>query len=53
MTGPVWRVFSGGCSLDVDVPARLREAGFDVELHESAYQSGFRPASFNYRGTAR
>lgn len=50
---PVWRIFSGGCSLVVDVPARLREAGFDVELHECAYQSAFRPASFNYRGTAR
>ncbi|MGK2859794.1 MAG: class I SAM-dependent methyltransferase [Thermoanaerobaculia bacterium] len=50
---PVWRILSGGCSLDVDVPARLSEAGFDVELRESAYQSGFTPASFNYRGIAR
>lgn len=50
---PVWRIFSGGCSLDVDVPTRLTEGGFDVELHESAYQPGFRPTSFNYRGVAR
>lgn len=50
---PLWRVVSGGCSLDVDVPARLRDGGFEVELHESGYQAGFRPASFNYRGVAR
>ncbi|MFA6954267.1 MAG: class I SAM-dependent methyltransferase [Thermoanaerobaculia bacterium] len=50
---PLWKIFSGGCSLDIDVPARLRDGGFEVELHESAYQRGFRPASFNYRGVAR
>jgi ubiquinone/menaquinone biosynthesis C-methylase UbiE len=50
---PLWRIFSGGCSLDVDVPARLTEGGFEIVDLEAMYLSGFKPASFNYRGTAR
>jgi ubiquinone/menaquinone biosynthesis C-methylase UbiE len=49
---PAWRLVSGGCRLDVDPPARLREAGFEVGVEEAAYVSSIRPASFVYRGTA-
>ncbi|HSG63369.1 MAG TPA: class I SAM-dependent methyltransferase [Gammaproteobacteria bacterium] len=50
---PVWKTFSGGCELTVDVPSLLREGGFEVEWMDTMYLSGFRPASFNYWGAAR
>lgn len=50
---PVWRIFSGGCELTVDVPALLAFGGLTIERLETMYLSGFRPASYNYWGSAR
>jgi ubiquinone/menaquinone biosynthesis C-methylase UbiE len=50
---PAWTLFSGGCELTVDVPALFREAGLEVEWMDAMYVSGFRLASYNYRGVAR
>lgn len=50
---PIWRAFSGGCNLNIDVPDVLRAGGFRIETLETMYLPGFRPASFNYWGTAR
>lgn len=50
---PIWSRFGGGCRLDRDVPAMLRAGGFEPEDLESGYIPGWKPASFNYWGTAR
>lgn len=49
---PVWRRVGGGCNLDRDVPALLRQGGFDVQGLETMYIPGWRPAAFNYWGAA-
>jgi len=53
LINPVWKVFSGGCYLNIDIPALLADNGFAVENLETMYLPGFRPASFNYWGIAR
>jgi len=50
---PIWKIFSGGCYLNIDIPALLDENGFAIEALETMYLPGFRPASFNYWGSAR
>lgn len=49
---PLWKRVGGGCNLDRDIPALLREGGFDVQDLETMYIPGWRPASFNYWGAA-
>jgi SAM-dependent methyltransferase len=49
---PVWGLCGGGCSLDRDIPAVLAAGGFQTRRLESGYIPGWRPASFNYWGTA-
>jgi hypothetical protein len=46
-----WGKFSGGCHLDRDIPAILKEAGFDAQV-ESMYIPGPRIASYHYWGMA-
>jgi len=48
---PVWGTFSGGCHLGRDIPAILKEAGFDAQV-ESMYIPGPRIASYHYWGEA-
>ncbi len=50
---PVWRKFSGGCNLNRPIPALLQQAGFSSSDMQSMYLPGWRPATFNYWGTAR
>lgn len=50
---PVWRVFSGGCNMDRDIPALLRKGGFDVEDDNRMYVPGMRVLSYNFWGAAR
>jgi ubiquinone/menaquinone biosynthesis C-methylase UbiE len=49
---PVWRPLAGGCHLDRDVPALLREAGFEIRDLQTGYLPGPRPFTFNSWGTA-
>jgi ubiquinone/menaquinone biosynthesis C-methylase UbiE len=49
---PLWRRIGGGCNLNRDIPALLKEGGFGVERVETAYVAGWRPASFTYWGSA-
>lgn len=49
---PVWRRLSGGCQLNRDIPALLRQGGFEITGMETTYVPLWRPASFNYWGTA-
>lgn len=49
---PLWKRVSGGCHLDRDVPALLRDGGFRLVESETMYIPGWKPASFNYWGRA-
>jgi len=49
---PTWRRIAGGCRLNRDIPALLREGGFTVERLETMYVPGPRPLTFTYWGAA-
>ena len=48
---PLWGTFSGGCQLGRDIPAILKEAGFDPQV-QAMYLPGPRFASYHYWGEA-
>ena len=50
---PLWRRFAGGCRLDRDPPALLRETGFAVDELTAGYSGTVRVMSYTYQGTAR
>ena len=50
---PAWRMFSGGCNMDRDIPALLHEGGFDLEDDNRMYIPGMRVLSYNFWGAAR
>jgi len=49
---PIWKRFGGGCNLNRPIPSLLEAGGFKVRVMEHMYLPGWRPASFNYWGTA-
>ncbi len=49
---PIWKRFGGGCHLNRAIPALIEVGGFRIESLETMYIPGWRPASFNYWGTA-
>ncbi|MDX1503733.1 MAG: class I SAM-dependent methyltransferase [Thermoanaerobaculia bacterium] len=49
---PLWKRLAGGCHLNREIPALLEEGGFVIEDLETMYTPGWRPASFNYWGSA-
>lgn len=49
---PIWKRFGGGCYLNRPIPALIEVGGFRIESLETMYIPGWRPASFNYWGTA-
>ena len=48
---PFWSPLAGGCMLDRDIPAILKEAGFDPQV-QSMYIPGPRIVSYHYWGEA-
>jgi SAM-dependent methyltransferase len=50
---PAWRIFSGGCNMDRDIPSLLRAGGFTIEEDNRMYLPGVRALSYNFWGTAR
>ena len=50
---PVWKRLASGCHLDRDIPALIERGGFTIVDLETMYLPGWRPATFNYWGTAR
>jgi len=50
---PVWRKFAGGCNLNRPIPSLLHQAGFRSSDMQTMYLPGWKPATFNYWGTAR
>jgi ubiquinone/menaquinone biosynthesis C-methylase UbiE len=49
---PIWRRLGGGCNLNRSIPDLIAQGGFRVTRMETMYIPGWRPASYNYWGTA-
>ncbi len=49
---PLWGRMAGGCHLNRPIPDMIQRAGFTIEGLETMYLPGWRPASFNFWGTA-
>lgn len=49
---PLWRRLGGGCHLNRPIPALIEAGGFRITSLDTMYIPGWRPASFNYWGTA-
>ena len=49
---PLWNKLGGGCNLNRPIPRFLEESGFISSDMESMYIPGWKPACFNYWGTA-
>lgn len=52
LLNPVWKRIGGGCNLNRDIPALLRDAGFSPDGLEEGQQEGWRPTSYHYWGWA-
>jgi len=50
---PLWTKLAGGCHLNRPIPALLEQAGFVTRDLQTMYLPGWKPATFNYWGTAR
>ena len=50
---PVWGFLGGGCHLNREIPDLIRAGGFELADLQADYIPGWRPASFNYWGSAR
>ncbi len=49
---PLWGKIGGGCNLNRPIPDLLQQGGFKIREMETMYIPGWRPASFNYWGSA-
>ena len=49
---PLWKRVGGGCNLNRPIPELIEQAGFRIRGMDTMYISGWKPASFNYWGTA-
>jgi ubiquinone/menaquinone biosynthesis C-methylase UbiE len=49
---PLWRKLGGGCNLNRPIPRLLKRAGFQSEDLQTMYIPGWKPACFNYWGSA-
>lgn len=52
LINPVWKRLGGGCHLNREIPKLIEQGGFRIEKLEASYIPGWRPASYNYWGTA-
>lgn len=49
---PIWNKLGGGCNLNRPIPALLKGAGFLSDDMQAMYIPGWKPACFNYWGSA-
>jgi len=49
---PVWQRLGGGCHLNRTIPELIEQGGFRIKRMDTMYLPGWRPASFNYWGSA-
>jgi ubiquinone/menaquinone biosynthesis C-methylase UbiE len=49
---PIWKKLAGGCNLNRPIPELLDQSGFFCSDMQTMYLPGWKPASFNYWGSA-
>ncbi|MDH3746343.1 MAG: class I SAM-dependent methyltransferase [Acidobacteriota bacterium] len=49
---PIWKRLGGGCHLNRAIPELIEQGGFQIERMDTMYLPGWRPATFNYWGSA-
>jgi len=49
---PIWKPFAGGCNLNRNIPEIIEDSGFKITDLQKMYIPGWKPASYNYWGTA-
>ena len=49
---PVWSKLAGGCNLNRSIPTLLEQGGFKVRTMDTLFLPVWKPAAFNYLGTA-
>jgi len=49
---PVWSKLAGGCNLNRSIPTLLEQSGFKVQAMDTMFLPVWKPAAFNYWGTA-
>ena len=49
---PYWSKLAGGCNLNRSMPTLLEQGGFKVRTMDTMFLPVFKPAAFNYWGTA-
>ena len=49
---PIWKRFGDGCNLNLLIPSLLEQSGFKIRGMDTMYLPGWKPATFNYWGTA-
>jgi len=49
---PFWSKLAGGCNLNRSMPTLLEQGGFKVRTMDTMFLPVFKPAAFNYWGTA-
>ena len=50
---PLWKRLGGGCNLNRDIPSIIENNGFAMSKIDTMYIPGWKPASYNYWGTAK
>lgn len=50
---PMWRMLAGGCNINRAIPDLLTQSGYKSDDMQTMYLPGWKPATFNYWGTAR
>ena len=49
---PLWSKIAGGCNLNRSIPTLLEEGGFRIRAMDTMFLPTWKPAAFNYWGTA-
>ncbi len=49
---PIWKRIGGGCNLNRPIPKLIEQGGFEIVSLETRYIPGWKPACFNYWGSA-
>ncbi|WP_258105419.1 class I SAM-dependent methyltransferase [Marinoscillum sp. MHG1-6] len=52
LINPVWKRLGGGCNLNRDIPEIIKANGFKINHLDTMYIPGWKPACFNYWGSA-
>ena len=53
LVNPLWNKLGGGCNLNRPIPRLLEASGFRSRDMQTMYIPGWKPACFNYWGSAR